>query len=68
MKEYYALLFYTDMSHTCLNGLFFFEKIKHMIDFTGNVLKYTDIHEKTKKYKTYKNYFKVIKVYPKIKY
>lgn len=62
MISYYALLLFSDIDQTKLNGIFLFDKIKQIIIFTENLLKYTDINRKPKKYKTYKNFFKVIKV------
>ena len=45
-------------------GLIYFSKIKHIINYTKGVIKYADLKPKhdDKKYRTYKNFFKIIRV------
>ena len=60
-KYYYCLLLYNDIHQSKINGIFLFEKIKNISIFTNGLLKYSDVKNKHKKYKTYKNFFKIIK-------
>ena len=60
-KDFYILILYNNLEQEKINGLFLFEKIKNICDFTDGLIKYSDIKEKKKEYKTYKNYFRVIK-------
>lgn len=45
-------------------GFIYFSKIKHIIHYTKGVIKYADLKQKRndRKYRTYKNFFKIIKV------
>jgi len=61
MSSFYILIFYNNLEQEKINGLFLFEKIKSITEFTDNLVKYSDIKERKKQYKTYKNFFRVIK-------
>ena len=57
----YILIVYSDLEQTEIIFIGRFFKIKNIIEYTDNVLKYSTTN-KQKKYKTYKDLFKIIKV------
>jgi len=58
----YICIVFNDLEQTRINGLIYFTKIKDIIKYSNNLLKYSDIKERQKCYKTYKSFFKFHKV------
>lgn len=58
----YICIVYNDLDQHRINGLIYFNKIKDVIHYTNGIIKYSDVKEKQRCYKTYKSLFKFIKV------
>ena len=59
----YILLIFNDQNCNKLNCMWFFDSIKKLLDYTNNILKYSDINKKVRYYKTAKSFFRVLKIY-----
>ncbi len=58
----YILLIFNDQNCEKLNCMWFFDSIKKLLDYTNNILKYSDINKKVRYYKTAKSFFRVLKI------
>lgn len=58
----YILLIFNDQNCIQLNCMWFFDSIKKLLDYTNNILKYSDINKKVRYYKTAKSFFRVLKI------
>ncbi len=58
----YILLIFNDQNCRQLNCMWFFDSIKKLLDYTNNILKYSDINKKVRYYKTAKSFFRVLKI------
>ena len=58
----YILLIFHNQECTTLNAMWFFDSIKKLLDYTNNILKYSDINKKVRYYKTAKSFFRVLKI------
>jgi hypothetical protein len=58
----YILLIFNDQNCNQLNCMWFFDSIKKLLDYTNNILKYSDINKKVRYYKTAKSFFRVLKI------
>ena len=58
----YILLIFNDQNCEKLNCMWFFDSIKKLLDYTNNILKYSDINKKVRFYKTAKSFFRVLKI------
>ena len=58
----YILLIFNDQNCNKLNCMWFFDSIKKLLDYTNNILKYSDINKKVRYYKTAKSFFRVLKI------
>ena len=58
----YILLIFNDQNCEKLNCMWFFDSIKKLLDYTNNILKYSDINKKVRFYKTPKSFFRVLKI------
>lgn len=58
----YICIVFNDLEQKRINGLIYFMKIKDIIEYTNKLIKYSDIKQKHKCYRTYKSFFKFQKV------
>jgi len=56
----YLFIIYGDLEHNNIIFVGLFDRLKDIIEFTNNLIRYSDI-KKEKSYKSYKNLFRVIK-------
>ena len=63
----YLLIIYNDPTTERICALYKFACIKDIIKWSGNIINYSDASKKNRKYKTYKSFFKVIKIKNKMK-
>ena len=57
----YLFIVFKDIEQTIIIFVGLFDRITDIIQFSGNLLRYSDIDKKKKIFKTYKDLFKVIK-------
>lgn len=58
----YILLIFHDQECKFLNAMWLYDTIKHMIEDTKSVIKYSDVSKKTRVYKTAKSFFRILKI------
>lgn len=58
----YILLIFHDQECKFLNAMWFYDTIKHMIEDTKSVIKYSDVSKKVRVYKTAKSFFRILKI------
>lgn len=58
----FILVCYNNLENTKINGLIYFDYLKDIIKFSNGIIKYSDTKKKKRYYKTYKSFFKIIKV------
>lgn len=59
----YLLLVFSDMNQRNLIYIGKFKKIKDILSYTKNKLKYSDVpHKSVRIYNTYKNFFRILKI------
>ena len=58
----YILLIFHDQECKFLNAMWLYDTIKHMIEDTKSVIKYSDVSKKVRVYKTAKSFFRVLKI------
>lgn len=62
-QKLYLLIVFNDLEQKEIIYLGKFKKIKDILAFTKNKLKYSDVaHKETRCYNTYKNLFRIVKV------
>lgn len=64
----YLFLIYNDNQRKNLCAWYKFSKIKDIIEFSGNLFRYSDVVPRGKIYKTYKTHFHIVDVTPLEKY
>lgn len=66
----FILLVFNDYDEEDLIYIGFFNLIKDILQYTNNIIKYSDVAHKERCYKTYKTLFKILKINKnhKIKY
>jgi|TARA_R100000742_G_C4277600_1_gene99637 hypothetical protein len=63
----YLLIIYNNPVTQRICALYKFACIKDIIRWSGNIINYSDASKKNRKYRTYKSFFKVVKIINKIK-
>ena len=58
----YILLVFHDQECKFLNAMWLYDTIKHMIEDTKSVIKYSDVSKKVRVYKTAKSFFRILKI------
>jgi len=58
----YILLIFHDQECKFLNAMWLYDTIKHMIEDTKSVIKYSDVSKKVRVYKTAKSFFRILKI------
>lgn len=62
----YILLVFNDYDEKDLIYVGLFNFIKDILEYTNNVIKYSDVVHKQRCYKTYKSLFKILKISKRI--
>lgn len=58
----YVVFIYHDYEQKILNSICLFDKIKDILTWSNDLIKYNDVSKTSRVYRTYKCYFKVIEV------
>jgi len=57
----YYLVVFNDLNQTEISAIIRFKTIKSIIQFTNGIINYSDVDRVSRKYKTFKSLFKVIR-------
>ena len=57
----YYLVVFNDLNQTEISAIIRFKTIKSIISFTNGIINYSDVDRVSRKYKTFKSLFKVIR-------
>ena len=57
----YYLVVYNNLEQTEISAIIRFKTIKSIIQFTNGIINYSDVDRVSRKYKTFKSLFKVIR-------
>ena len=58
----YILMVFNDYDERELIYVGFFNLIKDILEYTNHIIKYSDVSQKQRCYKTYKSLFKILKI------
>ena len=58
----YILMVFNDYDEEELIYVGFFNLIKDILEYTNHIIKYSDVSQKQRCYKTYKSLFKILKI------
>jgi len=58
----FILMVFNDYDEEELIYIGFFNLIKDILEYTNNIIKYSDVSQKQRCYKTYKSLFKILKI------
>ena len=58
----FICIVYNDFYREKICGLIYFSKIKDIMSYTNNLIRYSDIKNRHRRYRTYKSLFHIIEI------